>query len=237
MTVSPVLKVKGPTGWLDIAGPGHTGPTGPQGPTGPAGFGEVGPTGPAGPPGGVTMIDGLLDVDTSTTAPTAGSALVWDGAGQWVPGAAGGDYLPLTGGVVDGPVEIVNDYLTMTGDGYGILLHGDGRIYKRAGGGITIRRHADLAVQTESTDGASRWDMLDKGNILSTSYNVTWANSFTGTFAFRVSPAGVSAYGTNIGRGVDTPISTFVKMMSYPSGVSAPPGITCLLYTSDAADD
>ena len=40
----------------------------------------------------ITMsIDGLTDVDTTTTAPTNGQALVWDG-NNFVPGAGGGGH-------------------------------------------------------------------------------------------------------------------------------------------------
>lgn len=42
-------------------------------------------------PGGATALDDLTDVDTSTTAPVDGNALVFDGAAaQWKPGAVSG---------------------------------------------------------------------------------------------------------------------------------------------------
>lgn len=83
---------QGPQGGAGAAG--AAGPQGPVGPTGPAGAdgaqgaagpqgpaGAVGPQGPAGPNG---PIDLLTDVDTTTTAPQSGDALVWNGT-IWLP--------------------------------------------------------------------------------------------------------------------------------------------------------
>ena len=73
---------------------------GPQGPQG-----ETGPQGPQGPAGDVSTssIDELTDVDTSTTPPTDGQALVWDNAnGKWEPGAVSGgssQWDDVTGGI------------------------------------------------------------------------------------------------------------------------------------------
>ena len=57
----------------------------------------------------VTSIDDLSDVDTSTTAPTTGQALVWDGA-KWEPSTIAG-----SGSVSYAEQNIVSD--TYTGDG------------------------------------------------------------------------------------------------------------------------
>lgn len=71
------LKWRNPTTmtWEQIAvGAGSPGPAGPTGPSG--------PTGPAGP--AASVLDDLLDVDTTTTAPVAGDTLVFDGV-VWNP--------------------------------------------------------------------------------------------------------------------------------------------------------
>ena len=83
-----------PQGATGATGPqGATGATGPQGPQGIQG--ETGATGPQGiqgiqgPSGDISTssIDDLSDVDTSTTAPTDGQALVWDNASsKFIPG-------------------------------------------------------------------------------------------------------------------------------------------------------
>ena len=82
--------VAGPTGPQGDIGP--QGPQGPQGQAGPLGIGIQGPrgiTGPQGPSGDVgnSGITDLSDVDTTTTAPADGQALVWNNtAGQFIPG-------------------------------------------------------------------------------------------------------------------------------------------------------
>ena len=48
----------------------------------------------------------LADVDT-TAGVAEGNSLVYDSTkGEWVPGAAIGDYLPLTGGTMKGDIDI-----------------------------------------------------------------------------------------------------------------------------------
>lgn len=96
--------VAGPTGPQGPQGPqGATGPQGPQGadstvvgPTGPQGA-----TGPQGPQGDVSNsgITDLSDVDTTTTAPADGQALVWDNAAsQWEPGTIEGGVTSIVAG-------------------------------------------------------------------------------------------------------------------------------------------
>ncbi len=82
--------VAGPTGPQGDAGP--QGPQGPQGEPGALGIGIQGPqgaTGPQGPSGDVgnSGITDLSDVDTTTTAPADGQALVWNNTNsEWEPG-------------------------------------------------------------------------------------------------------------------------------------------------------
>ena len=89
--------VAGPTGPQGDIGP--QGPQGPQGQAGPLGIGIQGPrgiTGPQGPSGDVgnSGITDLSDVDTTTTAPADGQALVWnDTNSEWEPGSVGIDGL------------------------------------------------------------------------------------------------------------------------------------------------
>ena len=88
--------VQGPQGPQGDQGPqGEVGDTGPQGSTGSQGVqgiqgvpGNDGADGVDGSPGDISTssIDGLNDVDTTTSSPTSGQALVWDGT-QWEPGS------------------------------------------------------------------------------------------------------------------------------------------------------
>jgi hypothetical protein len=78
---------------------GERGTTGPQGPKGDKGdTGDTGATGPQGPQGvqgiqgpagdiSTSSIDGLTDVDITTTAPTNGQALIWNNStSNFIPG-------------------------------------------------------------------------------------------------------------------------------------------------------
>lgn len=56
--------------------------------------------------------------------------------------------------------------LSVTGDGNGLDLHSGARVYKRAGSGITLRRHSDAwDPQVENAAGTQRWDILHAGNV------------------------------------------------------------------------
>ena len=93
---------------------GATGPQGATGPAGPAGAngadGATGPQGATGPAGDISSssIDALSDVDTTTTSPSDGQALVWDGTGLvWKPGTVAGG-----GGGDTGDFDFSSDTLT-----------------------------------------------------------------------------------------------------------------------------
>jgi uncharacterized coiled-coil protein SlyX len=81
--------------------------------------------------GGASDLDGLSDVDTTTTAPVTGQVLGYNGT-LWVPveaasGGGGGDYLPLTGGEVTGMT-----WFKSTGATDLIRLQGAGATYMSA---------------------------------------------------------------------------------------------------------
>jgi hypothetical protein len=68
-------------------------------------------------------LDGLTDVDTTTTAPTSGQALVWDGT-NWVPGTISGggggsvtSVFGRTGDVVADAADYASFYATTTQGG------------------------------------------------------------------------------------------------------------------------
>jgi hypothetical protein len=82
-------------------------------------------------------------------------------------------YLPLTGGTLSGELSF-ND------DGEGITFYGSGRIYKKAGTGLIIRRHsADIDPQVENNAGTSSWTILHAGNYSSYALPLT-GGSLTG---------------------------------------------------------
>jgi hypothetical protein len=59
---------------------------------------------------GAISLDGLDDVDVSSTPPTGGQGLVWDDANaQWVPG---GPHLLLTGGAMAGTIDMGTNSIT-----------------------------------------------------------------------------------------------------------------------------
>ena len=116
---SAVPGPQGPPGSTGATGPpGTTGAQGPKGDTGSAGAagatgppGSTGPTGPAGPNG---PIDILTDVDTTTTPPTNGQGLKWNGS-VWVPGVVG-DPAGLHRYSANPPSDLVNGQLWFDSD-------------------------------------------------------------------------------------------------------------------------
>ena len=69
--------------------------------------------------GGVVSIDDLSDVDTSTTLPTDGQALIWNNLlGQWEPGTISANSLRTTASVTSSSLaDGANENLTITGTG------------------------------------------------------------------------------------------------------------------------
>jgi len=67
-------------------------------------------------------------------------------------------FLPKSGGVMTGE-------LTFQDDGEGVTFYQGGRIYKRSGSGITIRRHSgDVDPEVENNAGTQRWKIWHAGN-------------------------------------------------------------------------
>ena len=112
----------GPTGPAGATGSqGPAGPTGSQGPKGDTGAqgptgatGSQGPTGATGPPGPNGPLDILTDVDTTTTPPTNGQGLKFNGS-IWVPGVVG-DPAGLHRYSANPPSDLVNGQLWFDSD-------------------------------------------------------------------------------------------------------------------------
>ena len=88
----------------------------------------------------ITMsVDGLTDVDTTTTAPTNGQSLVWDGA-NFVPGAGGGGG-SNTNEITEGSDNSVGESSFGAADGTNNLYYTDARFDTR----LSAKNTGDLA--------------------------------------------------------------------------------------------
>ena len=87
----------------------------------------------------ITMsVDGLVDVDTTTTAPTNGQSLVWDGV-NFVPGAGGGG--SNTNEITEGSDNSVGESTFGAADGTNNLYYTDARFDTR----LSAKNTGDLA--------------------------------------------------------------------------------------------
>jgi len=100
----------------------------------------------------ITMsVDGLVDVDTTTTAPTNGQTLVWDG-NNFVPGAGGGGGgSSNTNEVTEGTDNSVGESTLGAADGTNNLYYTDARVDAR----IALQVGASLDLSGKSTSDLS----------------------------------------------------------------------------------
>ena len=122
-------------------------------------------------------ISETLGAEFYTTLKVNGNA-VWhagnDGAGSGLDadlldGQDGSYYSNIPARLGYTPVNKAGDTmtgeLTFSDDGEGITFYGGARIYKKAGGGLVLRRHsANIDPVVESNDGSTSWKIWHAGN-------------------------------------------------------------------------
>jgi len=98
-----------------------------------------------------SSIDDLSDVDTSSSSPTSGQALVWDGS-QWVPDTIATDLVDDTSPQLGGDLDLNGFAITAEGDDYIAIVQGQ----NTAGtGGIIFANQSSGGIQFQDVGGGT----------------------------------------------------------------------------------